>query len=205
MNAFRLTVAAVVLLAVAGLANAVPPAYEGHLGNPEEPALRPIKWVWHGVTSLVSSTHAGKRAGIEKSPVAAVSEGAKGAAVGTGALVRSTAKGLVHAPLPEKKPRNPISYEEAALRSIEAQTAPCCCCKEECAEAPEAACDAVPEPEPAPSTVLISVSATPAAPLPAQSELTDVQKSQRKYVPVQASYQGSRIQQGRGNLLKLAR
>lgn len=206
MNAFRLTAVVVVLLAVSGLANAVPPAYEGHLGNPEEPALRPVKWVLHGVTSLVGGTHAGAREGIDRSPACAAALGAKGAAVGTGTLVRSTGKGLVHAPLPVKRPRNAMSYEEAALHSIEAQTRTEC--PSECAPCPVTACGAeeAPAPAPAPSTVLVGDQSPAAiAPAPAQSAPTDVQKAQRQYVPVQSAYQGVNIQRGRGNLLKLAR
>jgi len=32
---------------------AIEPAYSGPLGNPEEPAMRPYKWLWSGLKSLV--------------------------------------------------------------------------------------------------------------------------------------------------------
>jgi hypothetical protein len=41
------------LFVVTGTAAAVPPAYNGPMGNPEEPALRPYKWFYHGMKTLV--------------------------------------------------------------------------------------------------------------------------------------------------------
>ena len=45
-----LTTLAVIM--VGTTAWAVPSAYTGPLGNPEEPALRPYKWLWRGVQAL---------------------------------------------------------------------------------------------------------------------------------------------------------
>lgn len=42
-----------ILLGLGGTSAATPPAYEGPLGNPEEPALRPYKALWQGAKALV--------------------------------------------------------------------------------------------------------------------------------------------------------
>ena len=65
--------ACVVLLAVCVLllareASAIEPAYSGSLGNPEEPALRPYKWMWHGVKSFMYQPIAALEQGNRKIP-----------------------------------------------------------------------------------------------------------------------------------------
>ena len=42
----------IVMLWASG-SHAVPPAYTGPMGNPEEPALRPYKWLWHGAKAFL--------------------------------------------------------------------------------------------------------------------------------------------------------
>ena len=61
-----------------------------------------------------------------------------------------------------------------------------------------------PAPKPAPSTVLPTTDPKAAAPAIHVQE-TPVQKAQRRYAPLETSYRGKMNEQGRGNLLKLAK
>ena len=63
-----LTVVAVAFLG-AGISYAIPPAYTGPLGNPEEPALRPYKWLWHGTKAFVYHPAASFKDGNLRTPV----------------------------------------------------------------------------------------------------------------------------------------
>lgn len=69
MNAYtKLTV----ILLVTGsfsMAFAVEPAYTGHLGNPEEPALRPYKWLARGLAALVYQTGTAFKEGNRDFPI----------------------------------------------------------------------------------------------------------------------------------------
>ena len=112
-----------VCVLAASVCNAVPPAYEGQFGNPEEPALRVVKWPWLGLRKMVMHTHDGLKSGIQCSPCAAVGEGAKGAAHGTCILLDHTGRGMIYSKLPPKGPLHPgASYEEQAMRYIEQKT-----------------------------------------------------------------------------------
>jgi len=203
--------AVVLLVAVvcACAAQAVPPAYSGQFGNAEEPALRPVKWTWLGVKSLVQSTKDGLASGVQKDPASMAGEGALGAVKGTGNLATDVGKGIVGAPLPQKKEPHALSYEQAAMVVINGQINKDACCPEQggkcCAEKKE---EAQPDPnakfrQPAPSTVL------PAEPKPGATQLvveeSRVEKAQRVYVPIQAGYRSNRPNDGSGNLLKLAK
>lgn len=107
----------------APVCNAVPPAYEGQFGNPEEPALRVVKWPWLGLRKMVMHTHDGLKCGIQCSPCAAVHEGAKGAAHGGCILLDHTGRGIIYSKLPPKGPLRPgPSYEERAMHYIEQKT-----------------------------------------------------------------------------------
>ena len=202
--------AAMLLLAVlcTGVANAVPPAYTGQFGNPEEPALRPLKWTWLGVKSLVQSTKDGLASGVEKDPASMIGEGAVGAAKGSGNLAEHVGHGIVGAPLPPKKDASDLSYEQAAMIVIETE--------ENKGKADQQQVDAAaaekpaeqPDPgaqfrKPAPSTVLPE--ANPEGAKPLVIEETSVEKAQRTYVPLQAGYRSNRRLDGTGNLLKLAK
>ena len=191
-----------VLLALSFTASAVPPAYEGQFGNPEEPALRPVKWAWLGVTSFFSNFHAGLKKGAYKDPAAMTTEGAKGAAVGGASFVEHVATGLTYAPVP-RKGKSDMTYEQAAMMVIERETAKACpeeapCCAE------EKACEEPPAPKPAPSTVLPTTDPKAEAPVMRIDE-TPVQEAQRRYAPLETSYRGKQRAQGKGNLLKLAK
>ena len=69
MNAWtRVLVLTIAVAVFAGFASAVPPAYEGRLGNPEEPALRPYKWMWRGIKALAYQPAKAFRKGNIKTP-----------------------------------------------------------------------------------------------------------------------------------------
>ncbi len=181
---------AISFLAVAALlsgmpvAFAVPPAYTGQFGNPEEPALRVVKWPVLGLRKLFVRTHEGLHDGIHKSPCAAVCEGSCGAVRGTGTLIDHTARGMVYAPLPPKAPlRSTETYEDQALAFIEKMTAP--------PEEPEEVVEKEEEEKEAPY-------------LPFRVRETGVERAQQRYVPDRAA-QRERTQPGTGNLLRLAR
>ncbi len=203
---------AVVLLSAvmcAGVAGAVPPAYTGQFGNPEEPALRPVKWTWLGVKSLVQSTKDGLSSGVQKDPASMAGEGALGAVKGTGGLVSSVGHGIVGAPLPPRKDAKSLSYEQAAMVVINNETNKDACCQKESAKCGDDGKGAEqPDPaaqfrKPAPSTVLPAEPGPGAKPL--VMEENNVEKAQRKYLPVQTSYRSNRHLDGTGNLLNLAK
>ena len=203
--------AAVLLTAVVctGIAAAVPPAYTGQFGNPEEPALRPLKWTWVGVKTLVESTKDGLASGVQKDPASMAGEGALGAVKGTGGLVSSMGHGIVGAPLPPKRDAKSLSYEQAAMVVIDNETKKDACCQDQCGKCGgEQKPVEQPDPgaafrKPAPSTVLPAEPGPGVKPLVIQE--TRVEKAQREYVPVQSGYTSNRHLDGSGNLLKLAK
>lgn len=120
----RIVAINLILVCMAGMAYAVPPAYEGPFGNPEEPALRVIKWPWLGLRKMVMHTHDGLNQGIQCSPVAAMKEGACGAKYGSCILIDHVGRGLIYSKLPPKASlRETTTYEEQALAYIEKVTA----------------------------------------------------------------------------------
>ncbi len=84
-------------------ASAVEPAYVGPMGNPEEPALRPIKWALNGVGALFYQTGKGFRDGNMNTPVLGSAETLRGLGIGTIELGESTYNGLVYKPLTDRK------------------------------------------------------------------------------------------------------
>lgn len=123
MKGITVAMIAGVFCILASMAHAVPPAYEGQFGNPEEPALRVLKWPWLGIRKMVNSTHTGLKEGIQCSPIESIHEGAKGAAHGGCVLLDHTGRGMIYQQLPPKKSLKPgPSYEECALYYIESQT-----------------------------------------------------------------------------------
>lgn len=189
----------------AGWAAGVPPVSTDQLGNPEEPAMRPVKWAGWGVYSLMDETRKGFMKGAHCSPAAMVYETGFGALRGTASLITHVAKGSVYAPLPDRS-KQTISYEEAAMAFIRAN-AP----SEQAAAEPEKPAETEEQPEdpgakyrqPAPSL---------AAP-PLREALQDkgiapgdnaVTAAQRKYVPRLLVNYRSQIRTGRGDLGKLA-
>ena len=97
---------------LAGVCQAVEPAYQGPLGNNEEPALRPYKWMAQGLLSLVY--HTGERIGHGnmKTPVIGTVEGFRGLRRGSLKMAESTWHGMLGAPLP---PKGSKDYKELGL------------------------------------------------------------------------------------------
>jgi len=206
MSKTCLVIAAMGLLA-AGWAVCVPPASTDQLGNPEEPAMRPVKWAAWGVYSLMDETRKGFMKGAQCSPAAIVYETGAGVLRGTASLITHVAKGSVYAPLPDRS-KGGISYEEAAMAFIQAN-AP----SGQAAQPtePEKPAETAQQPEdlgakyrqPAPSL---------AAP-PLKEALRDkaitpkdnvVTAAQRKYVPHLLVNYRTHVRTGRGDLTKLA-
>lgn len=175
----------------------VQPAYEGAFGNPEEPALRIVKWPWLGIKKLVSKTHGGLKAGMDKKSLCATGEkGVSGAWEGSKTLVHHTANGMIYAPLPKKEDESTTqSYEARAMAFIEAATAAENEGAEEAAEETTEAATGAEE----------SVEAkTEENYLATEIPESAVEKAQRRYIPQKAAYR-DRNYDGGGNLLKLAR
>ncbi|MFM1921173.1 MAG: hypothetical protein RLZZ303_2807 [Candidatus Hydrogenedentota bacterium] len=80
-------------------AGAVQPAYVGEFGNPEEPALRPIKWAISGVGALFFQTGKAFRDGNMNTPVLGTPETLRGAGIGAIELGESIYNGMVYKPL----------------------------------------------------------------------------------------------------------
>jgi len=98
---------------------AVQPSYRGPLGNPEEPALRPYKWVWHGLKSFVYQTKESFVRGNMNTPVVGSVETLRGVRRGSFEMVESTYRGGVFAPLP---PRNTHAYRELGMFNTYAES-----------------------------------------------------------------------------------
>lgn len=94
--------ALVAALLGAPLAQAVEPAYRGPLGNNEEPATRPYKWLYHGIKSLFYHTGDQFVEGNLHAPAVGTVQTLRGVRRGTFNLGESTYRGLVFAPVPAK-------------------------------------------------------------------------------------------------------
>lgn len=81
-------------------AYAVPPAYNGPLGNAEEPALRPYKAVWQGTKAIVHRTGKAFVNGNTKTPVLGTVEVGRGLRHGVVDGVEYTAKSVAGSPAP---------------------------------------------------------------------------------------------------------
>lgn len=171
----------------------VQPAYEGAFGNPEEPALRIVKWPWLGVKKLVSDTHEGLKAGMDKKCLCATGEkGVSGAWKGSKTLVHHTANGLIYAPLPKKEDESTTqSYETHAMAFIETVTA---AENKEQAEAAAETTEATADTEAKQEEKYLDT----------KIPESEVEKAQRRYIPQKAAYR-DREYDGGGNLLKLVR
>jgi len=91
-----------VIAALPAFPDAVEPQYEGIYGNPETPALRPYKWLWHGVKSLFYHTGKSFAKGNMGTPVLGSVEGLRGLRKGTVELGESAFKGALFTPVPQK-------------------------------------------------------------------------------------------------------
>lgn len=99
---FVIAFALVVTVLAAPGAMAVEPAYQGQFGNNEEPALRPYKWLYRGVKSLVYHTKDQFVEGNMHTPFAGSVQGLRGLRRGTVELGESMYHGGVYAPVPPK-------------------------------------------------------------------------------------------------------
>lgn len=90
-----------VMLIGCGWAAAVPPAYNGPLGNPEEPALRPYKWMWRGFKALAYQTANHAKEGNLKTPILGTAEAFRGFRKGIVEFDESTFRGMLGAVPPQ--------------------------------------------------------------------------------------------------------
>jgi len=86
---------------VAGSVYAVGPAYEGPMGNPEEPALRPYKWMWRGVKALAYHPVVALGSGNRKTPGLGMVDVFRGLRVGAVEFNESLVKGILCSEPPE--------------------------------------------------------------------------------------------------------
>lgn len=98
----RILIALGLLCATAATATAVEPAYTGQFGNAEEPALRPYKWVWHGTKAFFHHVGDAFVRGNMNRPILGSPEALRGVRKGSVDVGESTFRGLVFAPVPEK-------------------------------------------------------------------------------------------------------
>ena len=98
----RLTMSAALALVCMSAAYAVHPAYFGPMGNPEEPALRPYKWMWRGLKALGHQPVQAFEKGDLKTPMLGSIETLRGVRKGAIELGESTFRGLIGAVPPPK-------------------------------------------------------------------------------------------------------
>lgn len=107
----RMLLTTVILLALAGAATGVEPAYRGPMGNAEEPALRPVKWLWHGAKALAYQLTDGVRDTREDRRLRTMLRGTgQGAGQGVVEVVESAFRGAIGSQVPHKQ-----AYKEHAL------------------------------------------------------------------------------------------
>jgi hypothetical protein len=109
MKRIALTTLTITLL-FAIAAQAVPPAYDGPLGNPEEPAMRPYKWLFRGVLNLIVQPVKAFADGNMKTPVLGSVETFRGIRRGAVEMNESILRGLVFAPPPPREDLTQIGY-----------------------------------------------------------------------------------------------
>ena len=90
----------VLLMLVVGLvfaisASAIEPAYVGPLGNSEEPALRPYKWIWRGIAAFGHQTKEKFVEGNMNTPILGTVETARGIRNGSTEFLYSFWKGIL--------------------------------------------------------------------------------------------------------------
>lgn len=77
-----------------GVAEAIEPTHYGPLGNPEEPALRPVKAVWRGLKSIKYHVKKSAKEGHEKLQIIGTIEATRGLRRGVVELVGGTYHGM---------------------------------------------------------------------------------------------------------------
>ncbi len=123
MTTPKLLAAFVLVSLIAGIAQAVEPAYTGHLGNPEEPAMRPYKWMVRGLAALVYQTGKAFKDGNEKYPIVGSVYTFRGLRKGIVELERSQWRGLCGAndrtaPYKETGKANAYIEDDFLLRNV---------------------------------------------------------------------------------------
>ena len=98
----RLTVLATLAFVCMSAAYAVQPAYFGPMGNAEEPALRPYKWIWRGLKALGYQPVKAFEKGNLKTPVLGSIETLRGVRKGAIELGESAFRGLTYTAPPSK-------------------------------------------------------------------------------------------------------
>ncbi len=78
----------------------VAPETQDQFGNPEEPATRPYRWVWHGVKALVFHPLDALKDGYLQAPPTGVAYAGVGLRRGTVEFVESVARGSIFASVP---------------------------------------------------------------------------------------------------------
>lgn len=111
------TIVLAAALLAAPLSFAVEPAYRGPLGNEEEPALRPYKWLYQGVKSLFYHTGDQFVEGNLHAPVVGSVQGLRGVRRGAVSLGESTYRGLVYAPVPSRDHYKSLGAANTAIES----------------------------------------------------------------------------------------
>jgi hypothetical protein len=77
-----------------GIADAIEPTHYGQFGNPEEPAMRPVKAVWKGLISIKHNVKKSAREGHEKVQIIGAIEATRGLRRGFVELVANTVNGM---------------------------------------------------------------------------------------------------------------
>jgi hypothetical protein len=98
-----LTLFLLTALLAAPWAAAVEPSYNDQFGNPEEPALRPITWLWHGTkTMLYRATHGVRQSREDPRFGNFLIESGKGRLQAVVDVGESVFRGAIHSTLPPK-------------------------------------------------------------------------------------------------------
>lgn len=195
---FAAAVAAMLILCVSA-AYAVEPAYRGPMGNPEEPALRPVKWAWHGTKALFYHTFIPFKYMREKGLCGSSREAVRGLRRGTVIAGQSVYRGAIGSQVPERKAYRKIGTANELLEQQEFMHL--CDAKDK----GEGEADT---PAPPALTVAPAVAASgepetrPAAPR-AETARSRLNAAQRDYIGDRVHTYESKS--GRGNLLRLAR
>ena len=88
---------------------AVPPAYSGPFGNPEEPGLRPFKWMWRGVKAFAYQPVVALDQGNRKIPGLGSAEVFRGLRKGSIELDESVFRGMIGSVPPDAKDYRKLS------------------------------------------------------------------------------------------------
>lgn len=207
----RIVLAAAVL--AAPMSFAVDPAYKGPLGNNEEPALRPYKWLYQGVKSLFYHTGDQFVEGNLHAPVVGSVQGLRGLRRGTVSLGESAYRGVVYAPVPSREHYKSLGAANSAIEQdmllrngsdflfswyfFPVQ-------KAVDNNPPEGDTKVGIRQKEARETRLARNEAAKARDKSDKSEST-MEKAQRGYIGARADYGTPKTKMGRGNLMKLGR